>query len=200
VALKDLRTDTTRACVDALEAMKSWDQVLSTVLDGDLFSAVIGTGINHNRAASSNTTPRSGRSNSFQVHYVASDSYEPTGERAELFDGYPQGHGYSRSVSLSHSVAVAVERLGLKVERVQRLRHVFEKQAERLGNSLAQKLEAAQERVSLCLLRVGETSGRVEAARVVVDRDNKQRQQEGSEMKRFREEVGYRYPCDVVRR
>lgn len=106
-------------------------------------------------------------------------------------------HGSSTSRRLEQNIAqqmaVQVERLGLKVERIQRIRSVFEAQAGRLAKAVLSRVDAAQERVSLSLHRVSENQSRVDNARTLIERDKRQRDQEANEMKRFKDEVGSRH-------
>jgi hypothetical protein len=191
-SLRDLRADIMKSCFNALDAMQGWEHVLGQVLDGDMFAGIHshhqssgaqGFGQGVGGSFNSQFPPRSLSSSSFLqqpshsrlAQYTSSDAFSP-----DLA---------VNAQSLSQAVAVSVERVGLRVHRLQQLRQLFESQAERMSRMLSSKLDGSQERVNLCLLRVAEAGSKVEAARVVVDRDNRQKTQEAQEMKRFREEV-----------
>lgn len=170
-ALKDLRADTGRACINVLEALRGWDESLANVLDGDLFA--------HFQKPSS----RAARGTGFR---------SPNLQDAKDRQGLMEADGVSlEGASIGQAVAVAVERFGIKVEGIRKIRVLFESQAERMAKSLCSKVDSAEERVSLCLLRCADASAKIEVARSIVDRDSRQKQQEGLEMRKFREEVGF---------
>jgi hypothetical protein len=154
---------------------------IGQVLDGDMFA-----GIHSHHQSSGAQGFGQGVGGSFNSQFpprsLSSSSFlqQPSHSRSAQ---------YTSSDGFSQAVAVSVERVGLRVHRLQQLRQLFESQAERMSRMLSSKLDGSQERVNLCLLRVSEASSKVEAAGVVVDRDNRQKTLEAQEMKRFREEV-----------
>lgn len=74
--------------------------------------------------------------------------YEPAQDEDELY-------GLRPDQVLQH-VAVKIERLHIKTDRLSRIRSLFEAQSQRLLRGMAQTVEAAQERVSLAFHRASD--------------------------------------------
>jgi DNA repair exonuclease SbcCD ATPase subunit len=90
---------------------------------------------------------------------------------------------------LLQRVAVRVERVGLKLQRTEKIRSFFVAQADKLVDVLQQGMLVSQERMTLYQHKMTEAEARLHKLKSTVQRDRKQRDEETQELMQFKEVV-----------
>ena len=89
----------------------------------------------------------------------------------------------------SQRVAVRVERVGLKLQRTEKIRSLFMGQAEKLVDLVQQGMHNSQERITLYHHKLAESQSQFNKLKSAVHRDRKQRDDEAQELTQFKEVV-----------
>jgi chromosome segregation ATPase len=183
-SIREVRSGLGQACVMSFNAMQDWDESLSAVLDGELFGSVLRGG-----AAPMLGTPF--RQMQSPAH-SAFRSPSRSGVSSSTLLNEERGVEQLLSVptdQLLQRVAVRVERVGLKLQRTEKIRSFFVAQAEKLVDVLQQGMLVSQERMTLYQHKVAEAEAKLHKLKSTVQRDRKQRDEETQELMQFKDVV-----------
>lgn len=172
---RDIRHSLGQACVMSYNAMQEWDDSLSAVLDGDMFSDV---GRNNGHSKSPH---HSSHRSVHHGHGVPSSMLLNEDRSNELLT--------MSTEQLLQRVAVRVERVGLKLQRTEKIRALFIAQADKLVDLVQQGMNNSQERLTLYHHKLNDSQGTLQKLGNVVQRDRKQRDEETQELMQFKEVV-----------
>jgi hypothetical protein len=179
---REMRRGLGQACVMSFNAMQEWDDSLSTIIDGEVFS-------NHTRGSSLSVFGSSSSSRSSQAHRSQSSPHRSQHQQRHQEEGHHADLlGASHDVLLQR-VAVRVERVGLKLQRMEKIRSLFISHGEKLVESLQQGMNIAHEKVTLYHHKLAETQAQLQKLQNTVQRDRKQRDDETQELMHFKEVV-----------
>jgi chromosome segregation ATPase len=178
---REMRGGLGQACLMGFNAMQEWDDLLSVLLDGEMFSGILrGSSLGGREAVSFRQAQSPG--------YAAFRS--PTrGGRESLEDRGVEQLLAMPVDQLLQRVAVRVERVGLKLQRTEKIRSLFTAQAEKLVDLFQQSMQVSQERIALYHHKLVESQGQIHKLRNVVERDRRQRDDETAELMQFKEVV-----------
>ena len=160
-----------QSCSLSFNAMKKWDELLSALLDGEHSS---GSGYHRFRSTSYSTTTGNNYHDEFMEY-----NHVKTNNNNNLLQLDP--------IQMFQQISICVERVQLKVERIYKIKQLFETQSKHVVDSLLINLSQAQERISLLSHKTSESQLLTNHVRDVVDRDKKRRDVEFLEMKSFRD-------------
>lgn len=211
--VEELRATLGRACGLAYKAMAEWDEVLSSVLDGDTFRDSHQHQQHQQQSlyGKSGSSGRIGMQSPFHSKKAVASKHQgmrfslggvtsspAVGHRsAGVASHFGADHDDDDELSdilaelespqLLQNVVVRIERVHLKVERAKKIRSLFEAQAQRLSQTVQAGFQLSQEKCSLLAHRISDAVKETHGVKGVLDRDRKQREDEFSEMKTFRE-------------
>lgn len=172
---REMRHSLGQACVMSYNAMEEWDESLSEVLDGDMFASI-------SRGSASARSP----------HHSMHRSSHHSGVSSSLLLNESNRSSELLAMSteqLLQRVAVRIERVGLKLQRTEKIRALFVGQAEKLVDLMQQGMHNSQERITLYHHKLAESQGQLTKLQKVVQRDRKQREDESQELTHFKEVV-----------
>jgi chromosome segregation ATPase len=184
-SIREVRSGLGQACVMSFNAMQDWDETLSAVLDGELFGNVLRSG----------ATPMLGtpfRQTQSSAHSAYRSPSRNGVSSSTLLNNEDRGVEQLLSVptdQLLQRVAVRVERVGLKLQRTEKIRSFFVTQVEKLVDVLQQGMHVSQERMTLHQHKMVEAEARLHKLKSTVQRDRKQRDEETHELMQFKEVV-----------
>jgi DNA repair exonuclease SbcCD ATPase subunit len=178
---REMRGGLGQACLMGFNAMQEWDDLLSVLLDGEMFSGILrGSSLGGRDAVSFRQAQSSGYAAFRSPTRGGRDSGEDRGVEQLLAMPVDQ---------LLQRVAVRVERVGLKLQRTEKIRSLFTAQAEKLVDLFQQSMQVSQERTALYHHKLVESQGQIHKLRNVVERDRRQRDDETAELMQFKEVV-----------
>jgi len=182
--LEKCKEDLSKAALTSFEVMAEWDATLTDVLDGS-------QALHHNNELMMNGAGVNRR--------VGGNSMTPLSTKSARLGLFSQQFTHPASAlepqhlpnpeELAQAMAVLADRVQTKIDRVARMRAVFDAQAQRLADGLRSVVEAVQEKSSLLFHKVADAQLRVDGLKQVVDRDRRLHEGESSEMRAFRAEV-----------
>ncbi|KAJ1438837.1 hypothetical protein B484DRAFT_392077 [Ochromonadaceae sp. CCMP2298] len=194
---REMRKSLGHATVMTYSAMQQWDELLSHVIDGDYFADLPrgismgpygasgggfgATGSGYGAAGGFGSGPRRSRSPMRSPMRERDRMSDPLGEETDLLSISPE--------QLLQRVAVCIERVGLKLQRAEKIRSLFASQAEKLVLALQSNMHSAHEKVALYQHKLGDTQAQLQQIAHVVQRDRKQREEETRELHMFKEVV-----------
>jgi len=168
---RDMRHSLGQAVVMSYNAMEEWDETLSEVLDGDMFAAITRSG--HGKAS----------------HHLRASHHGGVSSSLLLNENRSSELLTMSTEQLLQRVAVRVERVGLKLQRTEKIRSLFMGQAEKLVDLVQQGMHNSQERITLYHHKLGESQSQFNKLKSAVHRDRKQRDDEAQELTQFKEVV-----------
>ena len=172
---REMRHSLGQACVMSYNAMEEWDESLSEVLDGDMFASI-----------------SRGSANARSPHHSMHRSSHHGGVSSSLLLNESNRSSELLAMSteqLLQRVAVRIERVGLKLQRTEKIRALFVGQAEKLVDLMQQGMHNSQERITLYHHKLAESQGQLTKLQKVVQRNRKQREDESQELTHFKEVV-----------
>lgn len=206
--LRDLRKSIGSACVMSYQAMLKWDEMMSGILDGELF---VGVGLmpsrnltgklGFNRLSSSSSAAINatlGGSNNRGVNMnVLLNNNTTTNNNNTAYNNNYSNYHHDNSVDLldlSHDqlmqkVAISIERVDLKVHRTQKIRSLFLTQTETLITAVQDSIQNTHEKVSLYNHKLTDSQMYLQKIKDTIHKDIKQRDDEMLEIKQFKEVV-----------
>lgn len=170
---REMRHSLGQACVMSYNAMEEWDETLSEVLDGDMFASISRGSARSPHHSSHRLSHHGGVSSSLLLN--------ESNRSSELLT--------MSTEQLLQRVAVRIERVGLKLQRTEKIRALFVGQAEKLVDLMQQGMHNSQERITLYHHKLGESQGQLTKLQKMVQRDRKQRDDESQELTHFKEVV-----------
>jgi chromosome segregation ATPase len=202
--LRDVRKSIGSACVMSYQAMLKWDEMMSGILDGELF---VGVGmipsrnltgkLGFNRLSSSSSSSAinatlSG-SNNRGVNMNVLLNNNTTNNNTAYNNNYHHDNNVDL-LDLSHDqlmqrVAISIERVDLKVHRTQKIRSLFLSQTETLITAVQDSIQNTHEKVSLYNHKLTDSQMYLQKIKDTIHKDIKQRDDEMLEIKQFKEVV-----------
>lgn len=178
---REMRKGLGHACIMSYNAMQEWDESLTAVLDGEMFAAYMHGG-------SSSKPSQHGHAHQSALYRSPARGGMSSSSMLLNEDRSSELMNMSTDVLLQR-VAVSVERVGLKLQRAEKIRSLFIAQAEKLVDAFQQGMQNSQERTSLHQHKLAEAQGQIQKLKNVIQRDRKQRDEETQELMQFKEVV-----------
>lgn len=189
-----LKDDLSRVLSAVIKALAGWDDTLTTVLEGDLQYLMMAT-----------VTPGGatklggggggvgGRAGFASPHTPFSSSSATRRDRDRLMEPHAFVHLHDSHVTriddLMQDVAVATDRVQIKVDRAAKLRLVFDAQAKRMLETTQAVLDVNLDRVSLLSHKHNESALKLDVIKSTLDRDQRLRAKEEADMTAFKRDV-----------
>eukprot|EP00602_Paraphysomonas_sp_CaronLab_P000508 CAMPEP_0185020024 /NCGR_PEP_ID=MMETSP1103-20130426/2612_1 /TAXON_ID=36769 /ORGANISM="Paraphysomonas bandaiensis, Strain Caron Lab Isolate" /LENGTH=1277 /DNA_ID=CAMNT_0027550661 /DNA_START=67 /DNA_END=3897 /DNA_ORIENTATION=+ len=181
--LVSARSDFGKTCSVVLHALLKWDQVL--VLAMESFDS-------HDSEHSRRLQLMGGsRNNSLSVLWTDGYTYS-SNDMVSLVEGMLE-----RPDDLLQSSIAIVERIQVKMERLVKIRKLFEVRSQTMVTAVQTQLQTVQDRASLLTHKVADLSSSLSKAQNHITNDRKAREESSREMRSFQQDILNRHAQQV---
>jgi hypothetical protein len=191
-----LKDDLSRVLSAVIKALAGWDDTLTTVLEGDLqylMMATVTPGGATKLGGVGGGGGVGGRAGFASPHTPYSSSSATRRDRDRLMEPHAFVHLHDSHVTriddLMQDVAVATDRVQIKVDRAAKLRLVFDAQAKRMLETTQAVLDVNLDKVSLLSHKHNESALKLDVIKSTLDRDQRLRAKEEEDMTAFKRDV-----------
>eukprot|EP01038_Epipyxis_sp_PR26KG_P004415 gene4415-6242_t len=175
-------------------AIIRWDELLSKVLDGEIF-AEIRSNFNNNKNNNSNNnnlqinreySPLTKHQSNHLLHthnnhHTTYNNYDNLDENDDLLTLSPD--------ALLQRVSISIERVHIKVERTKKIRQLFDSQSKKLFTSSQEDIVHVNDKLALLQHRLEDLSSNYKLTKSIIDKDHKHREKELQELSSFRDVI-----------